>query len=68
MNLHQLRKKKAKAAAATAKVVEPTVVIKTEPATTNPIKDFIKSITPEEKPNAIKPTDFIPGRKKVEKK
>ena len=64
MNAHQLKKKNAK----TVTVTE-TVVTKTEPAkVANPIKDFIKSITPEQAPNAIKPSDFIPGRKKTETK
>lgn len=66
MNAHQLKKKNAKTVTVT---VTETVVKKTEPVNVgNSIKDFIKSITPEQAPNAIKPSDFIPGRKKTETK
>jgi hypothetical protein len=34
----------------------------------NAVKDFIESITPEQAPNAIKPSDFLPKKKKVEDK
>jgi hypothetical protein len=67
MNQYQINKKKAKLAAKVA-VVETKPAPVAKEAKPNAVKDFIKSITPEQAPNAIKPSDFLPKKKKVEDK
>lgn len=65
MNRHQLNKERAKLNAKPAVVAKAPEVKEVKP---NAVKEFIKAITPDVPANGIKPSDFLPKKKKPEVK